>query len=48
LKKVDHPGRQQDAMDAAVNLAENSLRSTYFGPEASLVEPFAVVHEQED
>ena len=48
LKKIDHPGRQKDAMEAAVNLAENSLRSTYFGPEASLVEPFAVVHEGED
>jgi Subtilase family len=48
LKKIDSKDRVQAAAETAVNLAEDSLRSTYFGRGASLVEPFAVVHEQED
>ena len=48
LKNIDGQTRQHQAMETAVNLTENSLRSTYFGADAALAEPFAVVHEQEE
>jgi hypothetical protein len=48
LKNIDSQTRQHQAMETAVNLTENSLRSTYFGVDAALAEPFAVVHEQEE
>ncbi len=48
LKNVGSENRQKKALETATNLAENSLRATYFGADASRAEPFAAVHEQED
>ena len=48
LKNIGNESRTKAAIETATNLSENSLRATYFGADASLAEPFAAVHEQED
>lgn len=48
LKNIVNESRTKAAIETATNLSENSLRATYFGADASLAEPFAAVHEQED
>lgn len=48
LKNVDSKYREEFAMKAALERRQNSLRATYFGPDAEKSEPFAIIHQHED
>lgn len=48
LKNVDSKYGEEFATKAALERRQNSLRSTYFGPDAEKSEPFAIIHQCED
>jgi hypothetical protein len=48
LKNISSKGRKDKAEKTALEREENSLRATYFGPDGSKAEPFAIIHEQEE
>lgn len=48
MKSFNNSDRNEKAVKTALSLAENSLRATYFGGNAAIGEPFAIVHEKED
>ncbi|MFL6390414.1 MAG: S8 family serine peptidase [Terriglobales bacterium] len=48
LKNVDSKYREEFATKAALERRQNSLRATYFGPDAEKSEPFALIHQRED
>jgi hypothetical protein len=47
-KTYNNSQRNEKAIQTALNLAESSLRSTYFSGSEVAGEPFAIVHEEED